>query len=222
MFNVFGNEVAIWRAPVTFSPRTGRDVLTSPAARMHAFAPLVARDGSRAWGDLPVPAVKQSAIGGVAPPTGVRFLLLTPIAPPDASHKLSWPPLRCRVLLPAVPPLIAPPRRDSLLRIPHIKSDLAPALAQLVRRRMVPASRLSEEAADHWLRRLSDARRIARPRLQLVGLFRDVQLAEGGEVHHQAAQDTVTFPLSSVAVPPSTIVMARRSDSGELVVGRFY
>lgn len=222
MFNAFGNEVAIWRAPVAFSSRTGRNVLTSLAARVRSFDPIGARVGSQAWHDLPIPGVQQAPLGGVAPPTGVRYVLLTPIAPPDASHKLSWPLLRCRVVLPAVPPLIAPPRREPLLALPAIRSDLGPALAQLVRRRMVPATRLSAEAADHWLRRLADARRMSKSRLQLTGLFRDVQLAEGGEVHHQAAHDTVTFPLSPVAVPPSTIVLARRVDSGELVVGRFY
>lgn len=231
MFNAFGNEVAIWRAPVALAARSGRGVLSSPNATIRQLAPLEARGGSLAWTGIGAPLVQQAPIGTATAVPALHFVLLEPIgvspfpsviAPPNALHQLTWPPLRSAVRLPAIPPLIAPPRHEPPLPVPVVRDDLAIALKVPVRRRMVPAAKLSPETAAHWLRRLADSRKMARARLELLGLFKDVQLADGGEVRHQAAQDTVTFPLSPTPVPPSTIVLARRTDSGELVVARFY
>ncbi len=158
------------------------------------------------------------------PPTPVTLVRRPPetVDPPAAIHVLTWLPPKAAVRLPAVPPFIAPLRRADALVPPRIREDLDAARAQLVRKRLVPAARLSADEAARWLRRLADSKKMAKTRLELVGVFPDVPVVEGAPVRYDAGAGAIAYALPATPIPLSTVVVARRTDTGVAVIGRFY
>lgn len=158
------------------------------------------------------------------PVTSVSVVVRPPaqVAPPAALLVASWPPLEAVIQLPAVPPFIAPLRHEGALAPPRLRTDLDAARAQLVRRRLVPAARLPADEAARWLRRLADSKKMAKTRLELVGVFPDVPVTEGAPVRYDASAGALAYHLPDAPIPLSTVVIAKRTDTGVAVIGRFY
>lgn len=166
------------------------------------------------------PAVVVADLAG--PAASVRRRVPEQVDPPAAIHALAWSPILAPLRLPAVPPFIAPLRHEGALGPPVVREDLEAARSQPVRRRMVPAAQLPAAAAAGWLKRLADSKKMARTRLELVGIFADVPLADGQPVRYDAHAAAIAYPPPAAPIPPSTVVVARRTDTGVAVIGRFY
>lgn len=171
------------------------------------------------------PGFRAPACLTLAPPSTPVVLVRRPpdqVDPPAAIHALGWPPLKAAIRLPAVPPFIAPLRRECPIAPPRICEDLGVARAQLVRRRLVPAARLTVDETARWLRRLADSKKMAKTRLELVGVFPDVPVVEGAPVRYDAGSGAIAYALPDAPIPLSTVVVAKRTDTGVAVIGRFY
>ena len=179
------------------------------ATEVRGVSPVIVAPATRG---LSVPALP--AVGVERPPDRV--------APPAAIHGLRWPPLRTASRSAALPPFVAPVRTAEPLSRPRIRDDLAAARAQLVCKRLVPADRLAPEEAARWVRRLADSKKMAKTRLVLVGVFPDVPVSEGAPVRYDAQAGAIAYALPEAPIPLSTVVVARRTDTGVAVIGRFY
>lgn len=144
------------------------------------------------------------------------------VNPPAGIHRLAWPAIAAAVRLPAIPPMVAPVRQAGPVPAPRMHAALDAARAQPVRKRLVPADALAPADAAGWVRRLADSKKMAKTRLVLVGVFPDVPLIDGAPVRYDAAAGAIAYALPEQPVALSTVVIARRTDTNEAVIGRFY
>lgn len=219
MCALFGHDVAVYDVPLRIRAAAavggvpGFDLVEGrmphPNARLVEAPPA-----------FPAPVLVAADLADA--PVALRAQVPERVDPPAAIHALAWPPILAPVRLPAVPPFIAPLRHEGTIAPPAVHEDLEAARKQPVRKRMVPAARLAPEAATQWLRRLADSKKMARTRLELVGVFLDVPIADGQPVKYDAHAGAIAYPPPEGPIPPSTVVVARRTDTGVAVVGRFY
>lgn len=104
---------------------------------------------------------------------------------------------------------------------PIVRENLAAAREVLAVRPLVRAEEMSAGEVVAWLQRIADFRRVSYLRLELVGVFPRLPLTEGATLKLDAVRQVARFSLEERAVSVTTVVVARRRDTGESVVARF-
>lgn len=104
----------------------------------------------------------------------------------------------------------------------RVHKGLATVRELPVLKRMVPIRAMSDEQVGYWKQRLGNAKRVSPRQISLVGVFPDVPLQGDQPVQFRAEEGAIAFHLPDRPVPLSTVVVAKHTVTGEVLIGRFH
>lgn len=206
-------EAHVWAEPLQVPVRVQASPLLAATVHVGALGETRATVRKADFASFPVAsqAVASAIAATPAPPVELRMSAL--------SHAVKLPPLA--VAGRRIDDVQLDTRAHAVSMVPPVRvyEGLTAMRERKVERRGVPARLLSEAQSAYWRKRLGDAKRVPLKLIELVMIFPDVPII--GEQPVQYANGALMYPLPAEPVPLTTVVIAKHTTSGALLVGRF-